>query len=376
MKNIFYLSILLCLVYSCQSHLETQTSANKLSIASHIDQKDSLNRKIIVTLEKFLNTKDSSWTQNEYWEKSDFKKYGYPYIELNWTPSSYVPTLLEIADLDSVSQKLVKIAFISHSDTTNTNQLACIYNIIANIKDGKVVFSSYLNHSVKNWKVLHRGSILYIISPYKKINENEIEEQQKDIQRLCEFFKIKAVPSLYYSCCNPVELFQIRGFDYIPNMYRVKTGGIIFFGNHIFSGRNQEIYKHEIAHVHIMSRFPHIHTLLNEGMATFWGGSGLHEYAWHKENLKKYILEKSPLFQADQYFDTYNRTSAYKETQISYMVGALICERTLRLYGKDKLFELFNQKGELYEILSLTDLTKDNLNEELQKEAMLPAFKP
>lgn len=267
---------------------------------------------------------------------------------------------------------MVKIAFIFHSDSTNEDQLDNIYNIIANDKNGKIIFSHYLNHSTKNWKTIKRGSITYKISPYKDINENEMNQQQADIQQLCRFFELKQIPVTYYSCRNPVELFQIRGFDYISNMYRAKVGGIVFAGNQIFSGRNQEIYRHEMAHIYIGTRFPNIHILLNEGMATLWGGFGLDNYAGHKENLKKYILEKSTTFQADQYFDTYNRTCAYNKTQISYMVGALICERTLRLYGKKKLFELFKQQGELYEILSLAGLNKENLNKELQKEAMLP----
>lgn len=375
MKTILCILILLCLVYSCHSRIKTQTSANKLSISSYINQNDSLNHKIITTLEKFLKTKDSSLTKNEYWEISDFKTHVCPYIDLTYHPASYTPTLLEIIDTDSVTQKIVKLAYIFHSDTTNENQLANIYNLIANDKDGKIIFSSYLNYSTQNWKVLRKGSITYKISPYKTMNEDEIEEQQKDIQKLCHFFETKPVPAIYYSCRNPVELYQIRGFDYATYMYLAKIGGIVYFGNQIFSGRNREIYKHEIAHIYIGARFPHIHILLNEGMATLWGGLTLYDYAWHKQKIKKYILENSSTFQADQYFDTYNRTRAYGETQISYMVGALICERTLRLYGKSKLFELFRQKGDLYKIISIVGLNKKNLNEELQKEVMLPSIK-
>lgn len=375
MKTISSILILLCLVYSCHSHIETKAPTSKLSIAPHINQNDSLNHKIITTLEKFLSTKDSSWTGNEYWKKSDFKAYGHPYIDLIHHPASYSPTLLEIVDTDSATQKIVKLAYIFHSDIIHENQLANIYNIIANYKNGKIIFSSYLTYSTQNWKVLRKGSIFYKISPYKIISEDEMEEQQKDIQKLCHFFKTEPVPAIYYSCRNPVELFEIRGYDYIMNMYLAKIGGSVYFGNQIFSGRNREIYKHEIAHVYIGSHSPYIHILLNEGMATLWGGLTLHDYAWHKQNLKKYILENLSTFQADEYFDTYNRTRAYGETQISYMVGALICERTLRLYGKNKLFELFGQKGDIYEIISVVGLNEKNLNEELQKEAMLPPLK-
>lgn len=372
MKTILYILILLCLVYSCHSRIEDKTAMNKLSIAPHIDQNDSLNHKIITTLEKFLSTKDPSWRNNKYWEKSDFKTYIYPCLNIAYQVKSYAPTLLEIVDADSDTQKIVKLAYISHSDTTSENQLDNIYNIVANCKNGKIIFSDYLNFSTKNWRVLKKGSITYKISPYKNINQDEIEQQERDVRELCRFFETTPVPTTYYSCRNPVELFQILGFDYTLQMYMDKSGGIVYPGNHVFSGNNREIYTHEIAHVYIGTSFPHINRILNEGMATLWAGSGEYSYAWHKQNFKKYILENSSTFKAEQYFSVSDRIRAGKETPISKMVGALICDRTLRLYGKSKLFDLFKQKGNIYEIISMVGLNEKNLTEELQKEAMLP----
>jgi hypothetical protein len=49
------------------------------------------------------------------------------------------------------------------------------------------------------------------------------------------------------------------------------------------------------------------------------------------------------------------------------MIGALICERTNRIYGKEKLFELLNSKKELWESLEKFGLSKNNITEELKK---------
>ncbi|WKK86616.1 hypothetical protein QYS48_06815 [Marivirga arenosa] len=59
------------------------------------------------------------------------------------------------------------------------------------------------------------------------------------------------------------------------------------------------------------------------------------------------------------------------ETSIPYMIGALICERTFRLYGKEKLLTLL-EKGEMWDLLNDVGLTKENLNTELRKELLLP----
>lgn len=54
------------------------------------------------------------------------------------------------------------------------------------------------------------------------------------------------------------------------------------------------------------------------------------------------------------------------------MLGALICERTLRLYGKEKLFEIFKSKKPLFETLEEVGLTKENLNTELRNQIKMP----
>jgi hypothetical protein len=54
------------------------------------------------------------------------------------------------------------------------------------------------------------------------------------------------------------------------------------------------------------------------------------------------------------------------------MLGALICERTLRLYGKEKLFDLFRNTNDVFDILKTVGLTKENIDTELRKEIDLP----
>jgi hypothetical protein len=54
------------------------------------------------------------------------------------------------------------------------------------------------------------------------------------------------------------------------------------------------------------------------------------------------------------------------------MIGALICERTYRIYGKEKLFDLLNSENDLMETLDEYGLTKKNITTELKKELKLP----
>jgi hypothetical protein len=351
-----------------------------LSISPIIDTGNLFNKGVIETLKNFLLTKNNAYWENKFWLQSEFKTNVYPFYDLYNIENSklgkgfYKPSLMEIIPTDSANQKIVKIAFIGHDNKTNENILRAVYNIVATKNDSGIVFSMYLNFITKDWKEAKIGSVTYKISPEacRTLNMTEALKQKKEIAELCDFFGTVPIPIHYYSCINPVEVFQIKGFDYNPLMYVDKSGGLNEPGDNIISGNNSDYYMHEVAHSYIGHLFPAINSFLNEGFAMLIGGSGKFSYEWHRNKMKKY-LEDDPAFSfADHTINTWEPLFIDKETQITYMLGALICERTLRLYGKEKLFEIFKSKSDLFDTLKDVGLTKENLNEELRKEIKLP----
>ena len=348
-----------------------------LTISPIIDKTDKTNQIIIETLTQFLKTKNTSLTENKFWVHSDFQKFIYPYLDIYNIENSkfgkdfYLPTLVEIIPTDNTKQKIVKIAFIGHNNETKENQLKSIYNLIANIQQDKILFSRYLDYTTQNWKTETKESLTYKISPNKTINETEITKQQKDIDKICNFFQCKPIEITYYSCINPKELFEIKGFDYYPMMYVDKTGGLADYGNIIFSGNCSEIYTHEIIHIYTNNLFPKIDKFIDEGLATIMAGSGKYSYVWHREKLDKFLNENKD-YDFSRHTDAYERIYFENETSIPYLASALILERTLRVYGKEKLLELLKSENELWTTLKTVDLTKENINEELRKQIKLP----
>jgi hypothetical protein len=348
-----------------------------LTISPIIDKTNKTNQIIIETLTRFLKTKNTSLTENKFWVHSDFQIFIYPYLDIYNIENSkfgkdfYLPTLVEIIPTDNSNQKIVKIAFIGHNNETKENQLKSIYNLIANIQQDKVLFSRYLDYTTQNWKTETKESLTYKISPNKTINETEITKQQKDIDKICNFFQCKPIEITYYSCINPKELFEIKGFDYNPMMYVDKTGGLADYGNIIFSGNNSEIYTHEIIHIYTSNLFPKIDKFIDEGLATIVAGSGKYSYVWHREKLDKFLNENKD-YDFSRHTDAYERIYFENETSIPYLTSALILERTLRVYGKEKLLELLKSENELWTTLKIVGLTKENINEELRKQIKLP----
>lgn len=378
MKTLF---LLILTFFSLNGFSQIPTKENAFLTISPMVKKDSLNKEIIDTLTRFLLTKNKTTNEyNRYWLQSEYKTNGIPYYDIyniepsRFGPDFYKPTLMEITPADNDNQKIVKIAYVGHNDETNENIIRAIYNIVATKNSSGIIFSMYLNYITKNWKETKVGSVTYKISPLscRTLNMTEVLKQKREIAELSNFFGCKEIPVNYYSCINPVEVFQIKGFDYNTLMYVDKSGGLNEPGDNIISGNNSDYYMHEVAHSYIAHLYPTINSFLNEGFAMLIGGSGHFSYEWHRNKMKKY-LEANPNFNfADHTTDTWEKLFIDKETQITYMLGALICERTLRLYGKTKLFEIFKSKSDLFDTLKEVGLTKENLNTELRKEIKLP----
>ncbi len=361
MKNFILLLTLILSVNCC--------SQNKIiSISPLVNQENDFNQSIINTLEQFLKTKDP-----KFWLQSDFQKYSSPYYEILEIEAGtqgkdfYKPSLMEIISTDDPDKKIVKIAFIGHNAENKSNLIKAIYNVVANKVGNQIFFSKYLDFVTKDWKIIQAKNIKYYISPSKLANTVEIEKQRNEVEMLSAFFELKPFPIFYYSAISPKETFELKGFDYHPMMYIDKAGGFAEGKDIIISGNNSEYYTHEVVHLYTTRLFPDINYFLDEGIATYFGGSGKFNYDWQKEKLRKFISE-NPDFKFDEHLDVYERLYFEEETPIPYVAAALICERTIRLYGKEKLFEAFRSRKEILEVLETIGLTKGNINQELRKE--------
>lgn len=368
------LLILLCSLLSLFSRAQNGPADSfVLSISPLIDQDAATNRKIIPVLRYFLQTKNNSLTQNTAWLPADVDRYIYPYMDLYQVESSkfgadfFKPVLMEILDTRNANRKIIKIAFAGYDVTTRQQYIKLVFNLMANIEGERVLLSRYLEEATADWKRLQKGSIQYIISPGRQTDQAAIARQAKDIDKLCTFFQCKPIDITYYSCVNPKELFQIKGFDYHPMMYADQHGGMADYGNIIFSGNNTECYTHEIIHIYTQNLFPGAHKFIDEGIATYLAGSGLQDYASHRDRLAKW-LQENPGEDLALYTDIYERHYIGKETSIPYLLAALVCERTYRLYGKTKLLDLLQAEPDQWRILERAGLNRSNFNETLRAE--------
>lgn len=374
MKRYYFL--LFCLLtMACSSPSTSDQSAPTpklhLTISPQINQERYA--PIIEPLRLFLQSKNSSNSGNAFWKQDEFEQYIYPYhilylIERKGDlPYYYQPTLLNIIDTENPNQKLVKLAYIGNDSIQQNRELKCIFNIMAHDVNGTIYFGKALPYFTKNWKEEQIGLIHYYISPQKAFNREEAILQQEKVRELCSFFDTTPIPITYYSCVNTKELFTIRGYDYHPKMFSRITGGLTSYGNLVFSGGNSEEYTHEIVHIYQNKLYPNAPLLLHEGIATYLGGSSKKPYQWHRDKLKAYLLE-NPDLDFTQYTEAYANQYIDEHTSIPYIVGAMLCDHIIRVYGKEKLFELFAMKKGIWETLQEIGVRKNNFNAFIHQE--------
>ena len=344
-----------------------------------VDTMSTDNKQILHVLDQFLNSKNQHYLENDYWVSSDFVRFKYPFyeiigIEYNRNRDIVKETnIMEIYDI-SENEKLIKIGYLEPDSVTNTTTIFIVYNIIATKESGKWKFKRAVDYITRDWQKVQKGSILYYLPQGKTPNEKEMKVQLEDIKQICTFFGTSSLDITFYSCNSPKQVFVVKGFDYHPSMFISKTGGMAADGNIIYSGNNSELYTHEIVHIYIKNLYPKIPSILNEGIATYFGGSGKHDYSWHRENFSNYM--DTAQLDLSAHLQPFERLYINNETPIPYMIGALICERTYRVYGKEGLLKLFNSDFKLWTLLKEVGLNKENLTTELKKELKLLPTNP
>lgn len=373
MNKIIY--ILLVLIHvSCLAQDE-ESETVYMSVSPAVDTSDKGITELIHVVSEFLRTKNESLTSHPSWLQADFERYVVPYKDLfkieqsRWGNNHFRPTLMEVITLSS-NEKIAKIGFVGYNRESGENVIRAIYNILAIRVNEVWKLKRLTDYCTKDWSVFTEGSITYHIPKEKTPDNQEIARQKEAIREVCLFFETPEIPITYYSCESLKQIFEIKGFDYLPNMYFDTIGGMVDPGNIVYSGNDSEYYMHEIMHVYSTTLFPSLPPFLNEGLATYAGGSGLDNYAKNREYFKLYIQENS--IQLAEHLEPYERLFMRNGTPVPYMIGAVICERVFRVHGKEGLIGLLRSDKELWETLNTYGFTQENLSAEIKKEIELP----
>jgi hypothetical protein len=371
--RLLLLAFVLSATLGCKGQKKTEQYPS-ITLSPRIAAQDSNLSKLIPALYAFLSTKDTLLVNHPLWDSNEFSTMIYPYQDILQIEASkhgkyfYRPTLMEMIPDTTQRTFVLKIGFLGHRNNPDENQIKAIYNLFAHIgPDNQVKFSTVHGKRTRDWSVTQRGCITYRHPPGMELQELEAKRQLEDIELICELFQCAPIPITYYSCKSPADILYIRGFDYHPMMYVHNTGGQAAPGARVYSGNHSDFYTHEIVHVYTAKLYPNIPDFLDEGLATWIGGSGKMEYAWHRQKMQK-LLRENPEFKFTDHLEIYDRQYYEHDTPISYMTTALVCEYITSHFGQAKLFSLFGVEGTYWDILKMVGLTPENLDDELKRQ--------
>jgi len=335
---------------------------------------------IINTLDAFFSSKNKSYTDNIYWKTEDIKRYKYPYLSLYNQEISYKlkdslhyrPTIIEILKINEASSYLVKIAYLG-CEKNKFATIRFIYNmIITKDMGGMYKLKRATDYVTKDWIKYSTKSIDFFINPFRKLNKSDAIRLDSFNASIAKFLNVSVEKITYYSCINAKTLFEVRGFDYIPNMYYDSFGGQCeSYCNTVYSGMNAEWYPHELVHIYTNKYFPNVNKVADEGFCTFMGGSYNLPLEYHLKIAKQYIL-KHPNEKLDDLL--FNEKDIAEHTSSMYTLGGLICKMLYAKYGLDSIKEWLqvgNNEKKFYEVLKAKfNISKDQLHTFLYTELM------
>ena len=181
----------------------------------------------------------------------------------------------------------------------------------------------------------------------------KVEHAEKFIQQFRKNYNLKKTDKkiIYIIGNNYSESNYFMGFDFTAFSSEKKHAAYCLFPRTVLACFEDHI--HELVHALMYSEYPDALGILNEGIATYYGGVSNMDYILHRSAFKKYIRENPIDFLDTSLF--YNRVGE-ENVSLLYVLGGLIIEYALKNHGTDKVIELFSCKEyqEIYTKLGIT----------------------
>lgn len=316
-------------------------------------------KKINREISKFIKEKDS-FIFNDKDPRNRDKLFRFPFKDYYKLETFYgedfvvTPNLVSLYPVEK-NYYIAKIMWAFHLENEGT-YLHMINNFLVYYDKDNFRLQNITSYNLKNWKRKKVGNIMYLFEKDFFFNHDKADEMLNFHKNISLFFEHTPFDFTYVVCKNTNHMYNTLGYDFHTDMYGsdTSTGSAYVEDALIFSGNNSEIYRHELIHLHINKKFGFVNNFLEEGLATFLGGSREIAYEAHLSKLKKYFESKPN----SVFFEICFEGNLDKNTSMPYITAAFICETVYEDCGKEQLFEMLNVVGK--------DNTKKNLKDYLK----------
>jgi hypothetical protein len=169
-------------------------------------------------------------------------------------------------------------------------------------------------------------------------------------------------------------MLKLQSYNYKDDMYINSSGGIAYANDRmVFSANNSFYYPHEVVHLFTNRYYPNIHEIIDEGIATYLGGSKEVPYINLKNELGLKVKSYNNDFTKLIFEYDYKYIPLSNGTPIYYVIGAFICDEIYKIKGLKGLEQIMNTGYEddnklLSEICKALEVKENELNDYLLKK--------
>jgi hypothetical protein len=329
----------------------TYAQSKKYNFSLHKDATNLIDAdecdSILTRLDGFLANKNKPVNQNPFVYPAYVKRDINPFEFLfdaerdGDNPNFYKPVVLAVLPVIKHKQYVIKISYQGITPQMEVKQLF-ITTLLAENRYNNYYFFNAIDYNTRHWSKRQVGSIKYIF-PYK-LNLTKARQMDQFNKALARKFSIPVIPIIYYRCDDPEQLLKMMGYDYIANMYLSTSGGFAqSWHNTLLAGNNSELYVHELVHFYTGKIFPQTTRIMNEGYATYLGGSAGLTLEETKRFAKKH-LDENRTINITNAFTNFDRVQ--NGIPLTYIISGLICRDIETKFGYAKIKELFKTQNE------------------------------
>lgn len=300
--------------------------------------------KLIEYWQSYLNsskwfTRDTMWYSEEARYPTVFLfETGLTYLESRKIPlHNTVLGLVPVED-DYWMMKSLFYSIDSTSSFTNINHIVSVYFKFR--EDGSIIMQNSTDYHRSIWQSAQVGSIRYYMHPdFHFIKEDAIKMSDFN-DSLAVLYDVPPLKFDYFVSRYTREIAQLMGYDFNPNIYRPEqSGGMAdIYNGIIYAGNNSAYYPHEVVHLYNYEVAGQgFHQIFDEGVATFFGGSGGYDLDWHLVRLKEFIQDDLDFDFSDLNALATDIPNDELLTDFRYVIGGFL---TRKIYNKEGMVGL------------------------------------
>jgi hypothetical protein len=185
-------------------------------------------------------------------------------------------TVVDIRPQGSGAEFVVKTLFASTSAEDRAVRPVALTRVYAIQEEGRWVFANALPRLTRGWQRATVGPITYVIDPRMSFDERRGERAVAFADSLATSLDLPRIEDVtYVMASSPEELHRIMGIDWTfggqGHGYALPWNRLILSGDRTFGEDN----RHELVHYVIAPILAErrTHPIVNEGLATWLGGS-------------------------------------------------------------------------------------------------------